>query len=206
MLGTVDTIDAVLEALDLLPAQTPVVLDPVMVSESGAVLLAPDTRRRLVARLLPRATVVTPNLAEAREIVALATWRGETEDPHTRDPDTPELPDRVQLDDAHELARAIHRLGPSNVVVTGGHRESAGDVFFDGAAIHEISGERFAEGAAHGSGCTHSSVLAARLARGDDPLEAAHVAKRMAARAVANGLRGIGAGSGPVDVLGTRPE
>ena len=187
MLGTAETIDAVLEALELLPAQTPVVIDPVMVSESGAVLLAPDARHRLVTQLLPRATVATPNLPEAREIVALVSG-------------LPQI-DPAGLDDARDLARAIHALGPANVVVTGGHRESAADVFFDGTAIREIPGERFPDGAAHGSGCTHSSVLAARLAYGDDPLEAAREAKRLAARAVAGGLRGIGAGAGPVDVL-----
>ena len=188
MLGTAETIDAVLEALELLPTQTPVVIDPVMVSESGAVLLAPDARQRLVSRLLPRATVATPNLPEAREIVALTSGLSQI--------------DSAGLDDARDLARAIHALGPANVVVTGGHRESAADVFFDGTAIHEIPGERFPDGAAHGSGCTHSSVLAARLACGDDPLAAAREAKRLAARAVADGLRGIGAGAGPVDVLG----
>jgi hydroxymethylpyrimidine/phosphomethylpyrimidine kinase len=188
MLGTAETIEAVLEALELLPTQTPVVIDPVMVSESGAVLLAPDARQRLVSRLLPRATVATPNLPEAREIVALTSGLSQI--------------DSAGLDDARDLARAIHALGPANVVVTGGHRESAADVFFDGTAIHEIPGERFPDGAAHGSGCTHSSVLAARLACGDDPLAAAREAKRLAARAVADGLRGIGAGAGPVDVLG----
>jgi hydroxymethylpyrimidine/phosphomethylpyrimidine kinase len=88
------------------------------------------------------------------------------------------------------------------VVVTGGHREQAVDVFFDGSDVVELPGERYPGGAAHGSGCTHSSVLAARLARGDSPLEAARVAKRLAAQAVRDGLTGIGAGAGPVNVLG----
>ena len=88
------------------------------------------------------------------------------------------------------------------MVVTGGHREQATDVFFDGERLVELPGPRHPGGAAHGSGCTHSSVLAARLAHGDTPLEAARVAKRLASRAVAQGLREIGAGAGPVDVLG----
>jgi hydroxymethylpyrimidine/phosphomethylpyrimidine kinase len=87
------------------------------------------------------------------------------------------------------------------VVVTGGHREEATDVFFDGQAVTELPGERYEDGAAHGSGCTHSSVLAARLARGDSPLEAARIAKEMAARAVRHGLADVGAGAGPVSVL-----
>jgi hydroxymethylpyrimidine/phosphomethylpyrimidine kinase len=88
------------------------------------------------------------------------------------------------------------------VVVTGGHREQAIDVFFDGDRVVELPGERHPDGAAHGSGCTHSSVLAARLAWGDDPLDAARVAKEMAAGAVKDGLEGLGAGAGPVDVIG----
>ncbi len=186
MLGTDETIDAVLEALDLLPAGTPVVIDPVMVSESGAVLLEPAAQRSLVFRLLPRATVVTPNIPEARAIAELAGAPG----------------DSGRLNEAEALAAAIHGLGPTAVVLTGGHRESTDDVFFDALGAVEIPGERFPDGAAHGSGCTHSSVLAARLAFGDSPLDAAREAKRLASQAVANGLRGIGAGAGPVDVLG----
>jgi hydroxymethylpyrimidine/phosphomethylpyrimidine kinase len=66
----------------------------------------------------------------------------------------------------------------------------------------QIPGERYRDGAAHGSGCTHSSVLAARLAWGDDPLEAAQKAKAMASAAVRDGLAELGAGAGPVSVLG----
>jgi hydroxymethylpyrimidine/phosphomethylpyrimidine kinase len=178
MLGTSATIEAVNEALDLL-GDVPVVLDPVMVAESGARLLDEEAEDALRTRLVPRATVVTPNVPEAR-VLARA---GDDDDPEA-------------------LARAIRALGPEIVVVTGGHREQAIDVFFDGERLVELPGERYAEGAAHGSGCTHSSVLAAHLARGADPLDAARQAKRIAAEAVRNGLRDIGAGPGPVDVLG----
>lgn len=181
MLGTASTIAAVAQALDELAAlpagPPPVVLDPVMVSESGAPLLAPDARRALIAELLPRVTVTTPNLPEARVLA------GEEQD-------------------AAALARAIHALGPSIVIVTGGHRAEAIDLFHDGTRVVEIAGERHPPGAAHGSGCTHSSVLAARLALGDTPLEAARVARRRAGEAVRDGLRSIGAGAGPVDILG----
>jgi hydroxymethylpyrimidine/phosphomethylpyrimidine kinase len=100
-----------------------------------------------------------------------------------------------------DLARAVHALGPRNVVVTGGHRDEAVDVFFDGRELVEIPGERYANGAAHGSGCTHSSALAAYLALGFEPLEAAQRAKVIAAEAVAAGLSSVGAGAGPVDVF-----
>ena len=105
------------------------------------------------------------------------------------------------------LARALHALGPDVVVITGGHREEATDVLFDGRAVHLIAGERHPDGAAHGSGCTHSSAIAAHLALGWTPLEAARAARVIAADAVRDGLRGIGAGPGPVDVLGlTTPD
>jgi hydroxymethylpyrimidine/phosphomethylpyrimidine kinase len=181
MLGTAATIDAVVAALGELDPSTPIVLDPVMISESGAALLEPDAHEALVERLLPRATVVTPNVPEARTIA----------------------PDTAASDPA-ALARAIHALGPRYVVVTGGHREQAIDVFYDGATLTEIPGERHPDGAAHGSGCTHSSSLAAHLALGLAPLEAARAAKAYAARAVRDGLREIGHGAGPVDVLGIR--
>jgi hydroxymethylpyrimidine/phosphomethylpyrimidine kinase len=176
MLGTVETIEAVVEALGLV-GDAPVVLDPVMVAESGAHLLEDDAREALRGRLLPLVHVVTPNLAEA-EVLAGA-------------PAAPE-----------ELARVIHALGPRAVVVTGGHRDDATDVFFDGTQLEEIPGKRHEDGAAHGSGCTHSSALAAFLAHGDEPLEAARKAKEVASNAVKNGLRGIGQGAGPVDVIG----
>jgi hydroxymethylpyrimidine/phosphomethylpyrimidine kinase len=178
MLGTVATIDAVCEALDIV-GEAPIVVDPVMVAESGARLLDEDAHAALVAKILPRATVVTPNLPEARALTAAAG-------------DVP----------AQELARAVHALGPSAVVVTGGHADRIVDVFFDGERMVEIPGERHPDGAAHGSGCTHSSTLAAQLALGLEPLEAARCARKVTAAAVRDGLRAIGAGAGPVDVLG----
>jgi len=178
MLGDVMTIEAVARALDELAAQTPIVHDPVMIAESGARLLALEAVNALRALIVARATVITPNLAEARVLV-----------------DDDEL-------DGLELVRALHALGPANVVVTGGHRDAATDLFFDGTTLTELPGERHPDGAAHGSGCTHSSTLAARLALGDSPLEAARHARALAATAVADGLRGLGAGAGPVDVFG----
>ena len=176
MLGTAETVEAVVEALALV-GDAPIVLDPVMVAESGALLLLDDARHSLRERLLPSTDVVTPNLAEAEVLAG-----------------QPGKPD--------ELARAIHALGPKAVVVTGGHRDDATDVFFDGDRLEEIPGERYESGAAHGSGCTHSSALAAYLAHGADPLEAAQKAKEVASRAVRQGLRDIGHGAGPVDVIG----
>jgi hydroxymethylpyrimidine/phosphomethylpyrimidine kinase len=88
------------------------------------------------------------------------------------------------------------------VVVTGGHRDEATDLLYDGTTLTELGGPRHPDGAAHGSGCTHSSTLAARLALGDSLVEAATVARATASAAVRDGLRGLGAGAGPVDVIG----
>jgi hydroxymethylpyrimidine/phosphomethylpyrimidine kinase len=184
MLGSAETIAAVREALGLIGG-VPVVLDPVMVAESGAALLDPDARRALVA-LLPAATVITPNLLEAR---ALLEAGGSAPAPGA----TPT-----------ELAAALGTLGPAHVVVTGGHAEGAEvvDVYWDGEHAVEIPGPRYEEGSTHGSGCTHSSALAAHLALGLEPLEAAVAAKQVASEAVRDALADIGAGAGPVDALG----
>jgi hydroxymethylpyrimidine/phosphomethylpyrimidine kinase len=180
MLGTAATVEAVARALDLLDLGTPVVIDPVMVAESGAVLLDDHARAALAELLIPRATVITPNLPEARVLANGSAADGEAE----------------------ELVRALQALGPAAVVVTGGHRDEATDVFYDGDVLVAIPGERHPDGAAHGSGCTHSSALAAHLALGHSPLEAARAARAIAAEAVRDGLRDIGRGAGPVDVLG----
>jgi hydroxymethylpyrimidine/phosphomethylpyrimidine kinase len=114
------------------------------------------------------------------------------------------VPGEGDVAEVAALARALLELGPRAVVVTGGHRERAVDVFLEagGAGPVEIPGERYSDGAAHGSGCTHSSLLAAQLALGHTPLQAARVARALAGAAVRDGLRDVGAGAGPVDVLG----
>lgn len=181
MLGTVLTIEAVAEALGSLAPDTPIVLDPVMVAESGGRLLDVDAEQSLRERVVPLVTVVTPNVPEARVLAGVA--------------------DDVPLE---EVARRIHALGPHAVIVTGGHREEAADLLYDGTGFESIAGERFAAGAAHGSGCTHSATLAAELAKGASLLDAARVAREVAGAAVRDGLRELGAGPGPVNVLGLR--
>jgi hydroxymethylpyrimidine/phosphomethylpyrimidine kinase len=180
MLGSEATVAAVVEALGYV-AEAPVVIDPVMVAESGAVLLDTGARQALVGRLLPLTAVATPNIPEARELTGLG--EGATQE---------------------VLARAVVALGPGAAVVTGGHSEELVDLFCDGERLVEIPGERHPDGAAHGSGCTHSSALAAFLAHGLEPLEAARRARTIASEAVGSGLREIGAGPGPVDALGVR--
>ncbi|MBN8867486.1 MAG: bifunctional hydroxymethylpyrimidine kinase/phosphomethylpyrimidine kinase [Solirubrobacterales bacterium] len=177
MLGDRPTIEAVARGLDLVEG-APVVLDPVMVSESGADLLVVEARDALVSQILPRATVATPNIPEARVITGLPETAGQS-----------------------ELAHAVVELGATSAVVTGGHSEAMVDLFYDGEREVEIEGEIHRAKTAHGSGCTHSSCLAAMLARGFDPVDAARRARELASEAVGNGLD-IGAGPGPVDVIG----
>ncbi|HYJ21261.1 MAG TPA: bifunctional hydroxymethylpyrimidine kinase/phosphomethylpyrimidine kinase [Solirubrobacterales bacterium] len=178
MLGTAVTVEAVVAALGFI-GDAPVVIDPVMVAESGAVLLDDEARAALIERLLPLTAVATPNIPEAR--VLTGAGEGATQE---------------------ELVRGVVALGPQAAVVTGGHSEELVDLFFDGEQLVEIPGERHPDGAAHGSGCTHSSALAAFLAHGEEPLEAARKARAVASEAVGAGLRGIGAGPGPVNALG----
>ncbi len=149
---------AVARRSDELPAGTPVVVDPVMVAESGARLLDPDAQRALVEEILPRATVLTPNLPEARVLAGeMPEAAGEDEEEDSRGA-------RPRGARARPARRRAHRRpsrargGPVPRRRRRGRRSS-------------IEGARHPDGAAHGSGCTHSSVLAAQLALGDSPLD-----------------------------------
>jgi hydroxymethylpyrimidine/phosphomethylpyrimidine kinase len=161
--------------------RVPLVVDPVMVSSSGARLLQADAERALVRAVFPLATVVTPNLHEACVLAGV---------PYD------------ERADRRRLAEAIVALGAPAAVVTGGHGAEPVDHLFDGARHVEIPVERVASGATHGAGCTHSASLCALLARGATLEEAARGAAAAASRAVRQGLAGLGAGDGPVDVLG----
>ena len=154
----------------------PLVVDPVMMASSGAKLLEDDAVDALVGDLFPLATVVTPNLLEAKALAGVDAPR-------------------------RELAERLHALGAPAVVVTGGHGSVAVDHLFDGREHVEIPVPRHAVAATHGAGCTHSATLAALLARGETLVDAARGAAAAASRAVEHGLVEIGSGEGPVDIL-----
>jgi hydroxymethylpyrimidine/phosphomethylpyrimidine kinase len=160
----------------------PLVVDPVLLASSGVQLLEDDAVGSLVSRLFPLATVVTPNLLEAQALTA-----------------------SNNLSQA-ELAEALVGFGAPAAIVTGGHGEEPVDHLFDGSEHHEIPFERRDVAATHGAGCTHSATLAALLAHGLSLLDAARGAAAAASRAVAQGLVEIGAGEGPVDVLGAAAQ
>ena len=159
----------------------PLVVDPVMLAASGAKLLQDDAVEMLIARLLPLATVVTPNLHEACALAGVP-----------------------YADDANRegLAEKIHSLGASAVIVTGGHGTDPVDWLYDGERHTPIPVERYESDATHGAGCTHSASLTALLARGESLEDAARGAARIASESVRAGLGDLGAGSGPVDVIG----
>ena len=156
----------------------PLVVDPVLVASSGARLLREDAVETLVERLFPLATVITPNLPEAEALAGHGS--------------------------PYDLAERLHKLGAAAVIVTGGHGDEPVDHLFDGEEHVEIPVERHRLRATHGAGCTHSATLAALLARGESLEAAARGAARAASRAVAQGLTELGAGDGPVDVIGLR--
>ncbi len=179
MLFNAGIISAVAEAVQRLNLPN-LVVDPVMVAESGAVLLEPDAIETYKGELFPLATAITPNVNEAFALL------GEERDE----------------DHIEDCAVTLHSLGPKAVIITGGHTESGADLLYDGRDFTRIEGPIHPSGNAHGSGCTHSSSLASFLARGFGLEEAARRARAVASEAVEYGIAEIGAGAGPVHALG----
>lgn len=177
MLFSAEIVDTVSRFLE--PRGLPLVVDPVMVASSGAQLLRDDAVDAMVSRLFPLATVVTPNLMEARMLTGVDGSR-------------------------RDLAERLHSMGAAAVIVTGGHGDEAVDHLFDGHRHIAFPVPRHGVAATHGAGCTHSATLAALLAHGWPLDEAAERAAHVAADAVRNGLDCVGGGDGPVDVLDVR--
>ena len=176
MLGSAETVLVVAEVLQGL--DVPVVVDPVSVSKHGDPLLDPDALEVLRERLLPVATVVTPNLPEVEALTGL----------HVDKPD--QMP---------EAAAAILALGPQWALVKGGHLAGdAVDLLTDGRNVTWLRSERFDNEHTHGTGCTLAAAIAAYLARGRDMVTAAQEAKDYVTGAVSHGFP-LGAGIGPVD-------
>lgn len=180
MLATSEVIQAVAGALEALPG-VPVVLDPVMVAASGDVLLDEDAIDTLRTVLLPRATVITPNLPEAAKLLGIDAANTETE--------------------MVEQARRLKALGVKAVLVKGGHADGpeAVDLLLDAEGELRLAAPRVATRNTHGTGCTLSSAVAAELAKGASLREAVVAAKTYvtAALAAADELE-IGKGRGPV--------
>ena len=159
------------------------VVDPVMVATSGDHLLEPGATNAYVCELFPHATVITPNLAEASLLVGRPV---------------------STLDEQIDAARRLFDYGPKWVVVTGGDTDGneVVDVVFDGTTIRLLRSTRIPTINTHGTGCTFSAAIAARLAAGDPCPDAIDVAKRYITAALHGAADWrLGRGHGPVDHL-----
>ncbi|MEO1067763.1 MAG: bifunctional hydroxymethylpyrimidine kinase/phosphomethylpyrimidine kinase [Cyanobacteria bacterium J06638_6] len=172
-------IEAVADALGSLPSLVPVVIDPVMVSRTGAQLIDDDAVTILTRQLVPKAQVLTPNRYEAQLLSGL---------------------DITTLDDMKAAARKIHGFGPAAVLVKGGgmpHPLRGIDVWFDGHEEAVLTTASVNTIHTHGTGCTLSAAIAANLALDQEPLIAVRAAKDYVTHALQHALA-IGQGQGPV--------
>ena len=178
MLASADIVEAVAKAIEAYDISK-LVVDPVSVSKHRSQLLSDDAVGALRSRLIPLATLVTPNLYEAGLLLG---WQVES-------------PDHMK-----RAAEELLELGPDAVLVKGGHLpgERAVDVFLDANDMLEIDGPRYDTDDTHGTGCVLSAAIAARLAHGDALTAAVHFGKDFVSGAIANGLR-LGKGFGPVN-------
>lgn len=180
MLSRPEVIEAVAAALAP-GASRPIVLDPVMVSKSGAKLLQDNAISVLRAKLIPLAHIVTPNLPEASVLA--------------------DRPLSAVLDEPESACRTLVEAGAKAVVLKGGHAggPSSDDLFFDGRSFTPLPARRIDTQCTHGTGCTFSSAIAAFLARGETPLDAVRHAKSYVTAAIESAHRvPIGRGHGPV--------
>ncbi|NLP36687.1 MAG: bifunctional hydroxymethylpyrimidine kinase/phosphomethylpyrimidine kinase [Firmicutes bacterium] len=159
------------------------VVDPVMVAESGDRLLEESAIEALRTKLIPQALIVTPNLAEAGELLG-------------RQLET--------VDEMIAAARDLYSLGPRHVLVKGGHLpgEEKIDIFFDGKTIHRLAEKKIDTVHTHGTGCTYAAAITAYLAHGLAPLAAVQKAKVFITEAIKHGVA-VGEGYGPTDPMGS---
>lgn len=186
MLGTADVIAVV--AGELAQIDAPVVLDPVMVAKSGDRLLQANAVSALREQLLPRASIITPNLPEAADLL-------ETAEAQT-------------LDDMAAQAQALLALGPQAVLLKGGHLSSgtSPDLICSGEGINLLDGPRINTKNTHGTGCTLSAALATYLAKGFSAKDAACAAKTYVANAIATSDKlTLGQGHGPTHHFFSKP-
>jgi len=176
MLANEGLIEAVTDTVTRLKLPA-VVLDPVMVAKGGDHLLEPSAVAALRTRLLPIASVLTPNIPEAEALTGLTI---------------------TSAKDQREAAARLVALGARVVIVKGGHLPGrAVDVWHDGSRFVELEAERIDTPHTHGTGCTFSSAIAACLALGRDSEDAAHTAKAYVTGAIAR-APGLGHGHGPL--------
>ncbi|MGW5971497.1 bifunctional hydroxymethylpyrimidine kinase/phosphomethylpyrimidine kinase [Streptomyces sp. NPDC055186] len=179
MLASAELVETVAELIS--GTRAPVVVDPVGVSKHGDALLAPSALDSVRTKLLPVATVATPNLDEVAQLTGV---RVESEQ------------------DFRRAAEALLEFGPRWVVIKGGHLAGdtgeAVDLLTDGAQEHWLRAPRYDNRHTHGTGCTLASAIAAHLAKGRPVPAAVTAAKEYVTGALAAGFA-LGGGIGPVD-------
>ncbi|NLN93908.1 MAG: bifunctional hydroxymethylpyrimidine kinase/phosphomethylpyrimidine kinase [Candidatus Hydrogenedens sp.] len=179
MLSSAAIIDTVATTLQSY-RQPPLVVDPVMISKSGAHLLRPEAVESLKERLLPLATLITPNIPEAEELTGLRLTNEE---------------------DRSKILEALKELGPQAVLLKGGHADSdqSVDFLYDGNRVVAYPAARIETRHTHGTGCTLSTAIACYLARGETMEEAVRLAKEYLTQAIMHSEQlQIGQGVGPV--------
>jgi hydroxymethylpyrimidine/phosphomethylpyrimidine kinase len=158
----------------------PLVIDPVMISKHGAPLIEEDAQRALVACLIPRAFLLTPNLEEAAILAGFPV---------------------TDLASMRRAAEKLAALGARSVLIKGGHLDGddAVDVLFEPEhGFHEFSSRRIATPHTHGTGCTYSAAITAELAKGAQLLAAIGRSKEFITEAIRT-APGLGAGTGPLN-------
>ncbi|MCT4545446.1 MAG: bifunctional hydroxymethylpyrimidine kinase/phosphomethylpyrimidine kinase [Vallitalea sp.] len=155
-----------------------IILDPVMVSTTGKILLEEDAREILIKEMFPLCHLITPNINEA------------------------ELLTNLSIDNEEQMKRAckeLYKLGPSNILVKGGHlQHTACDILYDGKEFTYFNHKKINNSNTHGTGCALSSAIAANISKGYNTIEAIKLAKKYITKAIEGGFP-IGAGDGPVN-------
>ena len=179
MLHNAAVIEAVMDCYERLAPETPLVVDPVMVAKSGDALLEPEASQAFKARLILRATVLTPNLPEAEFLTGLTIASPEA---------------------MVEAAAMLVTLGPSAILLKGGHLDhpSVHDVLVSADGIEIFESPRIATVHTHGTGCTLASAIATGIAGGLGVRDSVVRARAYVAEAIAT-APGLGRGHGPLN-------
>ncbi|AVP54288.1 bifunctional hydroxymethylpyrimidine kinase/phosphomethylpyrimidine kinase [Clostridium tetani] len=192
MVSKIETIEIIAEKLKEYKAKN-VVVDPVMISKSGYNLLAPESKKALIEKLIPLADVITPNLPEAEEIIKTYKEEGKLKE---------DIEKILPIDNKEKMEKAagiIMQMGPKNVLMKGGHLEGeAVDILYSKEKISYFSSQRIKTKNTHGTGCTLSSAIASNLALGYTLEESVKRAKDYIQIAIEHSLD-IGKGVGPIN-------
>ena len=157
------------------------VVDPVMVCKGEDEVLNPGNTDAMIEYLLPKATVVTPNLFEAGQLANLGTLKS--------------------IEDMKKAAEVIHEQGAKHVIIKGGKaldQDKSYDLYYDGQKFYQLTTDMFQQSYNHGAGCTFAAATTAYLANGKSPREAVIAAKAFVASAIKNGWK-MNDFVGPVD-------